>query len=345
MTTLRVRGVNKVVAKGRTYYYHRATGTRLRASPADPAAFAAEVAALDVAHPRNAPIPGGTLDHLITAYRRSPEWQLLKPDSRKTYQRQLDALKPVVGLALVDLTPPRILSIRDRVFKRHGRWLANGVVSILSVILGWGAQRGYVSLNAAKGVPRIRRSKSAGVANRAWTYPEVQAVLRDVKSPGVRKGIALAYYTGLRLKDVVELPAGARAAGEITVHSSKPGVALSVFETRALAAILDAPDPVPGATVVVTADGRPYTRSGFSAIFKRTAKRCAERGLIRPGLTFHGLRKSLGKDAAELGFSEHDIARALGQLNPASARPYTIEAQQRKAARRVLRTLERRGKR
>jgi hypothetical protein len=35
-------------------------------------------------------------------------------------------------------------------------------------------------------------------------------------------------------------------------------------------------------------------------------------GTIRAGLTFHGLRKSLGKKAADLGFSENDIAAALG---------------------------------
>jgi integrase len=39
--------------------------------------------------------------------------------------------------------------------------------------------------------------------------------------------------------------------------------------------------------------------------------------LIRKGLTFHGLRKSLGKRAADAGFSENDIAAALGQANPA----------------------------
>jgi integrase len=57
------------------------------------------------------------------------------------------------------------------------------------------------------------------------------------------------------------------------------------------------------------------------------------------GLTFHGLRKSVGKDAADLGFSQNDIAGALGHSNPASARLYTIEAAREKGARRVCDTL------
>ncbi len=63
--------------------------------------------------------------------------------------------------------------------------------------------------------------------------------------------------------------------------------------------------------------------------------------LIRPGLTFYGLRKSLGKRAADAGFNENDIAEALGHSSPASARPYTIEAARKSGARRVLRALDR----
>lgn len=60
-----------------------------------------------------------------------------------------------------------------------------------------------------------------------------------------------------------------------------------------------------------------------------------------PGLTFHGLRKSLGRAAVDAGMSENDIAGAFGQASPASARPYTIEAARKHGARRVIRALDR----
>jgi hypothetical protein len=98
-------------------------------------------------------------------------------------------------------------------------------------------------------------------------------------------------------------------------------------------------------TLVRNLDGEPYTRDGFDTMWDKLKRKLAKEGKIRPGLTFHGLRKSLGRDAAALGFSENDIAGALGQKNPASARPYTVEHQQRDAAKRVIEALEQKGKR
>jgi hypothetical protein len=70
MTLIRVRGINRVTAKGRLYYYHRASGKRIQADPNDAAAFAAEVAALNANKPIDDPkTQPGTLGGLIAAYR------------------------------------------------------------------------------------------------------------------------------------------------------------------------------------------------------------------------------------------------------------------------------------
>lgn len=238
-----------------------------------------------------------------------------------------------------------ILTIRDGLYRKHGRWLANMVVAVLSVVLGWGVPRGYAKSNAAAGVPKVRRSRKAGVANPSWTAGEVAALL-DMATDGMRKGIALAYYTGMRLKDVCEArTADRRADGTIERTSSKPGVQITVFEAKRLSAILDAPPASVSGYIVETQDGTPFTRSGFQSNFHKLKAKLVKAGVLRAGRTFHGLRKSLGKDAAEAGFSENEIAGALGQTSPASARPYTVEAQQRAAAKRVIRALERKGKR
>lgn len=347
MTSIKVPGVNTVRAKGRTYYYHRASGTRLKTDPSDFMAFVAEVAALnakhaDVAQPATR---AGTVGGLITAYKASPEFHALAPDTQKGYQRVFDALKALDALALDELDQPYILALRDRVYAKRGRWLANMVVAVLSLMLSWGQPRGYVAQNAAKGVPKIRRNRSAGVANKAWTPAEAHVLLGRT-SGGLKKAIALAYYGGLRKKDCVEVLQEARSStGWIELLSSKPGRVISVFEAKRLTDILDEPDTAAGETLVVNRKGEAYTRDGLDTLFHRLKAKLVAEGLIRPGLTFHGLRKSLGKDAAELDFGENAIAGALGQANPASARPYTVEHAQRAAARRVIRALERRGKR
>ena len=168
------------------------------------------------------------------------------------------------------------------------------------------------------------------MANRAWTASEIDIALKR-STGGLRKAIALAYYAGLRKKDVVELPRSARANGEISITQSKTGHDLTMFEAKRLSAILDEEDIVPkgriiGATLVVNRLGKPYTRDGLDSVFEKLKVDLVSEKLIRPGLTFHGLRKSLGKRAADAGFCENDIAATLGHSSPASARPYTVEA-------------------
>lgn len=341
MTSIHVRGINRVTAKGRVYYYHRATGRRIAADPADATAFAAEVAALDAGTLKQRLVEKpGTVGGLITAYRASSAFLELAPDTRKGYQRGFDALQPIDGMAVHQLDQAFILALQEKIYARRGRWLANMVVTVLSIVLGWGVPRGIVISNAAKGIAKIRRRRGAPVANRAWTPREVDAALK-ASAGGLRKAIALAYYAGLRKKDVVELPATARSKGIIETTQSKTGHELSMFEAKRLTTVLDEPDARPGPTVVVNQAGQPYTRDGLDSVFDKMKRALVTAGAIRPGLTFHGLRKSLGKRAAEAGFSENDIAATLGHSSPASARPYTIEAARSTGAKRVIRALDR----
>lgn len=338
MTSIRVRGVNRVRAKGRLYYYHRATGKRITASPNDAQAFAAEVASLDAGKPKGPQAPG-TLGALFGAYKGSAQFTRLKPDTKKSYQRAFDALKSLGAMPAVGLTQPEVLGIQERIYRKRGRWLANMAVTVLSIALGWGVPRGIVTSNVAAGVPKIRRNTTQK-ANKPWTAREVDTILKRAKG-GLRKAIALAYYAGLRKKDCVETLRSARARGQIDMTQSKTGHDLTVFEARRLKVILDAADAKPGSTIVVNESGKPYTRDGLDSVFDKLKRELVEEGAIRAGLTFHGLRKSLGKRAADLGMSENDIAAALGHSNPASARVYTQDAARKTGARRVIRALDR----
>ncbi len=215
MTSIRVRGVNRVTAKGRVYYYHRATGTRIKTDPSDAAAFATVVAALNAGTPsieKGEKMPG-TIGALLAAYRQSPKFLETKPDTKRGYMRAIDACKPIDGMPVAKLDQRFILAFQDRLYRKRGRWLANMVVKVLSVALGWATPRGIVSLNSAKGVPMIRRPRGE-IANKAWTSREVDAALKMAHG-GLRKAIALAYYGGLRKKDCVEVERTARARGQI----------------------------------------------------------------------------------------------------------------------------------
>lgn len=361
MTLLRVHGVNRVTAKGRVYYYHRATGVRLRADPSNARAFSAEVDALDAGSRatelRRAALPG-SLGALLAKYRAAPEFaDALKPATRKSYERVFAAVQPLDELDLDDLDQPYLLALRDRINRASGRWLANYTTTVLSVVMAWGMPRGYVDTNAAAGVPKIRKPKGSGVANKAWKPAEVEAVLKAAQRKGfagLRKAVALAYYGGLRISDVVVLPLAGRSKGAIEIVQSKTDHELTIFESRRLQIILDEPnkvDQAPAATrrivraspstIVQRDDGRPYTVDGLDSLFHRIKAELAAVGTIRDGLTFHGLRKSLGKRAADAGHSELAIAAAMGHSNPASSRVYTIEANRRRGSKQVFKSLNR----
>ncbi len=355
MTFIKIHGINTVRARsGAVYRYHRATGKRVLSDPdRAPEAFLAELKPLEAqATATKATQPSaepGSLGALFTLYKGAPEFLQLKPASKKGYQRAIDVLKSQDNKPLAEIDQPYILEMRDEVFAVRGRWLANMVVKTLSVVLGWGLPRGHVATNVAKGVPKIRRSTSAGVAHKAWRPSEVEAMLR-VTNGGLKKAIALAYYAGLRKTDVVALPRDARrrvgkSSSEIDMSIiSKNGRELTIFEAKRLQTVLDEIDSAPkkralAPTLVVNRWGKSYTADGLDTVFDRAKRQLAETGTIRTGLTFHGLRKSLGKRAADMGMSENDIAGALGQTNPASSRPYTIEAARTQGARRVFKAL------
>ncbi|MDP3243525.1 MAG: hypothetical protein Q8M69_24120, partial [Reyranella sp.] len=107
------------------------------------------------------------LGGLFALYRASPEFTQLEKVTQGGYQHAMDALKTFDAKVPVNIDQPWIQKVRDEVYDARGRWLANQVVAVLSIVLGWGVPRGIVTSNAAKGVPKIRRPKKLGVANKA----------------------------------------------------------------------------------------------------------------------------------------------------------------------------------
>lgn len=365
MTFVEISGIKLVRANVSIYRYRRATGKRFAANPdTHPEVFFAEVRLLEAeamagVSAKLDPLPAH-LGGLFALYRASPEFTQLEKVTQGGYQRAMDALKTFDAKVLINIDQLWILKVRDEVYAARGRWLANQVVAVLSIVLGWGVPHGIVATNAAKGVPRIGRPKKLGVANKAWRPEEVDAFFKathDLQGggSGLRKAVALAYYGGLRKEDVVRVPKTARSGGSIDLDMmDKNEKELSIFEAKRLTAILNEPDQIQmgraaqrnghkvGHRLVLNRLGQPYSTDGLDSPFNRIKRRLVKEGEIRPGLTLHGLRKSLGKAPADTGFSENDIAGALGQAGPASARVYTQDAARNQGALRVLKALSKR---
>jgi integrase len=94
--------------------------------------------------------------------------------------------------------------------------------------------------------------------------------------------------------------------------------------------------------IAVNSRGAPWTESGFRASFFKLLRKLRADRKIGSGLTFHGLRHTVGKALAEAGCDARTIASVLGQQSEAAARIYADEEDRTKRASAAIRKLERR---
>jgi hypothetical protein len=221
MTIIRVKGLKRFRDRhGKWRCYHRKTGLPIKAT-CGTGEFFAELARLDGVSAETGDPRPGSLGMLISEYRGSAVFAALAPRTRADYQRVFDYLKAIVDTPLSRFDRPLIVRIRDKA-AGHGRRFANYVKAVLSIVFGWGAERGFVDVNPVKEVKNIKRPKGAAQANRPWTDAERHAVL-DSAPLHLKSAIALMMFTGLGPEDALRLPRSLYKDGEIATTRSKTG--------------------------------------------------------------------------------------------------------------------------
>lgn len=340
MVVIRLRGVKQVRAKGRLYYYHRATMTRL---PDDPQSREF-LDMLDRLNRRDrsgdlAPAPG-TLGALITAYRMSPEFVTLAPVTKADYQKVFDHLAKLRDMPVDEIDKPFVYEIRDAAFNARKRRFSTYVLQVMSRLFSWGEPRGYASGNPAAKVEKIRRPRNARDVNRPWTEDEIAAVLGGAP-PELRLPIAIGLYTGLREGDVLRVTWSAYDGQRFESRQGKTGEPIWIPAHASLRAILDeAAKSKESPVIVLGARKKPFTESGFRARFFKLIRRLKDAGAIGDGLTFHGLRHTVATMLADAGCDTRDIMAITGHKTEAMAAKYTQKADQQRRARAAVAKLE-----
>ena len=138
---IRVCGIKRYRSKGRIYYYHRATGIRLKAPPGT-VEFVTELARLSELPQKVARKKLGTSGALITDYKVSPEYVGLGDRTRGDYRKIFDWLAPIDGVPLAQLATPASLEIQDKAYQEHKRRFANYVVEVLRSVFSWVSRAG-----------------------------------------------------------------------------------------------------------------------------------------------------------------------------------------------------------
>jgi integrase len=345
-----IPGVQQKAYRDQVYYYHRKTQERITGEPGTPE-FKAHLDRLNaqVAAKTAAPVTvKGTLGDLIAAYKSSYEFSSLAERTRADYAHKLDWLnKPSTMLAaLATFNRPDVIRIRDLALKTHKWHFANYVVTVMSAMFKWGVEREHMPYNPAAGIDKLTRPKHLPKRNRVWTSDEKEAVLAAAEG-GIKVCIALGMFAGAREQDAVAMTWRAIGKdGYIEWTMKKTGDEQRLRINMRLAALLEEAKgdtaPLPSRHIVVgSRSGAPYTLNGFRAIFNRLLQRLEREGKIADGLTFHGLRHTIGAEIASRGGSTTMIQTALGHRSPAMANHYSKEYDKQRSGDDAIDLLER----
>ncbi len=329
---------------GKTRCYHRASGLpiNLEKTPIGTAEFFAECERIKERSIRKVPMPGA-LGLLIQNYCASKNFQDLAPRTRADYEAIFDYLKPIAETALQHFDPPLVARIRDKAAEMKGRRFGTYVRQVLSIIFGWGVERGYMKTNPAKEVKGIKRPRGLERANHPWTDEERHVVL-EAASPALRAIIALMMYTGMGPKDVVAVQKIDYADSEITTSRSKTGEPIfwpvpaqlkdelkrgriyEIGRRRKYAEKNNGVTELEPSTLCVNSFGWSWSQDGMQASWQKLKGRLVKAGLVRKSLTLYGLRHTLAVILREIGEDERTIADALAQRDIKSARIYATGA-------------------
>jgi integrase len=341
LTVIRVKGFKIFSDRhGKPRCYHRQTkvAVDLGKAPIGSPEFFAECARIAAVNTNIGPKPG-TLGRLISEYRSHAAFLDLASQTRADYQKVFDYLKPIESEALIRFDKPLVVRIRDKAAESKGRRFANYVKAVLSIIFGFGSERGYLKANQAAGIKDIRRKKGAPEANRPWSDEERHAVL-EAMPEHMRLALALMMFTGLGPKDALTLPRTFYKGGEIATQRAKTGEPVFWPAPVPLIDIL-CKSPVHSAiTLCANSSGKPWTLGGYRASWRKVRIKLEKTGHVGPGLTLYGLRHTVAVILREIGFDERTIADALGQKTIEMARHYARGADLKPKMRGVVQSFD-----
>jgi integrase len=350
MALMKIKNVKAYVSKGRTYAYHRPSGTPLL-QPYGSQSFLEELAAVDAAHrgqvKPEAPSVPGTWGELVGLYRNSPKFLTeLATRTRFDYEKVLEWLRPLAPMPLASWDRAFVVRLRDKAHKAKGFSFGNYVVAVVGAVFTWGLDRDARLKHPVEKIKKLKRPKELPRANRPWTREE-WAVVTAAAAPHLLAPILLAGVLGWREGEVVKRPRSDydREARRIRRVSAKSGKLVKTPVPAALAAALNALLPHGATTLLVNSRGKPWTQHGFAHSFFTLIRELEGLGVIADGLTFHGLRHTMATQAREMGFDDRTIADMLGQNEAGMAEWYAREAELEGKLEHVVREMERHGAR
>lgn len=302
--------LRKKRAKGRDYYYFdtgQKTGdgkpilTRLP-SPKAPGfgeAYARAKAARTSRRNKQGIL---TFDGLIRLYERSPEFHALAHNSKRSYTHYLEKANRLLRDKRGDSPPAAkierqdILAMRTKMADSTGA--ANQVLRAIGALYAWAIENGKAKDNPARGVKKFKAEP-----HKKWPDELVEEGLAD---PQVGMAVALFYFTGQRINEVVRMSWRDIEGDHMRVYAQKTKSNLRVAILPELMEMLKA-RPKDSVAILTNANGRPWSAGGLRDKLQAWAR--ARGHHVVP----HGLRKNAVISLLQAGCTTAEVSGITDQ--------------------------------
>jgi integrase len=306
MVKIELRGIAKVTAKGRTYYYAWRGGPRLRGAPGTPEFVASYNEAIES---RRAP-DTGRFQGAVAAYKASKDFEKLADSTKKNWAKWLDRIADYFGdLSIRQFDRPE--KIRPVIRRWRAQWedkprTADYGMQVLSCVLSYAVDPlGKIAGNPCDGIKRLYKGDRSEII---WTDADISE-FKAACSLELAHAVDLAAHTGLRLGDLIRLAWSHVEDDAIVLRTGK-----SRHRREAIIPLYDelrgvlARIPKRATTILTSTRCKPWTGSGLSTAVQR-AKAAAQ--WDERDLHFHDLRGTAATKYYTGGLSVRVIAEVM----------------------------------
>lgn len=303
-----LKGLHKVRAKGRDYWYAWRGGPRVKGEPGTPEFMAA----YNVAVAQRQVQATGRFRSVVLSYKASDDFKGLADSTRKNWGRWLDRIEEKFG-DLATKQFGRTDSIKPMI--RHWRAsyastprAADYGMQVLSRVLSFAVEEGLISTNPCEGFKQLYSSSRAEII---WTDDDLAQLRAGKKSSAeVMHAVDLAAHTGLRASDLVRLAWShvQRDAIVITTGKSRHRKEAVIPLYDALRDVL-ARIPKRSPVILTNTRSAPWTVDGLNTSFTAAMKAAGMKGR---DLHFHDLRGTAGTRFYVAGLSMRVVAEIMG---------------------------------
>lgn len=263
----------------------------------------------------------GTVDALITAYKKSRHYLELADRTKRDYGHYLDAISVWAGdIQAASITAKSVQDLYEANRDKSPR-KAMYLIQVLRLLFSYGERVSFIPKNTNPATrPGLSYKSAKGTI---WTPEQVAhfvATADAMNYYSIGTAVMLDEWLGQRKGDIVTIPMNVYRDGALHLAQNKTSaeVVLPVDMVPALKARLEEQakrnrrHKVPGTTLIQQLDGGAYSADGFSSAFERIRLKAAETMPALEKLVFKDLRHTAVTRLAEAGAEIPMIAAVTG---------------------------------